>query len=323
MKRKWLVGLLLIVLAAMTIILMLIYKKNQTIKQNQLAEEEHKIEVLYYDQNCAFYIGQAAYDCRNYYRSSNELDLKQMTLSLHAYNISQSVYEITLQDVLDYLDSEYADDGTLMVFSRPDSINDYISWFFFDSGETKILSYSISLNLYLKNNGYADYYTELSVEELDNIMPEYDQYKEQLNKKLETLYSHETYALGMEQYDCYKDFSYVNVNRLILNLAAYKYFNEGVEISVEDVKEFLDSEYDENGELYVLNPPENIAKYIEWFWNGGDVLMVKYRYYLSNYQNDNLEKYSSKSPEELDEELLCELIEEFENCPNREEYEAY
>jgi hypothetical protein len=51
--------------------------------------------------------------------------------------------------------------------------------------------------------------------------------------------------------------------------------------------------------------------------------MVKYRYYLSNYQNDNLEKYSSKSTEELDEELLCELIEEFENCPNREEYEAY
>ncbi len=321
MKRKWLVGLLLIVLAAMTIILMLIYKKNQTIKQKQLAEEERKIEVLYYQQNCAFYIGQAAYDCRNYYRSSNELDLKQMTLSLHVYNISQSVYEITLQDVLDYLDNEYADDGTLMVFSRPDSINDYISWFFFDSGETKILSYSISLNLYLKNNGYADYYTELSVEQLDNIMPEFDQYKEQRDTELKTLYSHETYALGMEQYDCYKDFSYVNVNRLILNLAAYKYFNEGVEISVEDVKGFLDSEYDENGELYVLNPPENIADYIEWYWNGGDALTVKYRYYLTNYQNDNIEKFSSKNAVELDEELLYELIEDFENCPNREDYE--
>ena len=315
-EKNYLVGIMLsililgIVLCAWTI--------NR--KQKQLAEE-NEIQFLYYEQNNAFNLDCSGFESGEYYCGSQKLNLQWIVISLHVYNHSQEKYELTLQDVVDYLASEYSEDGKLMIFSRPEAIDNYIDWYF--SYSEQIDDYRVRFNIYLSNNGIADNCYDLGVEEIQDIMLTFDQYIEQRNAELEVLYAHETYALGMEQYDCYKDFSYVNVKKLILNLAAYKYFNEGIEISVEDVKEFLDSEYDENGELYVLNPPENIAKYIEWFWNGGDVLMVKYRYYLSNYQNDNLEKYSSKSPEELDEELLCELIEEFENCPNREEYEAY
>lgn len=321
MKKSYFIGILLSILAFVIALCAWNYYR----KQKQLAEEhenqEHEIQYLYYEQNSAFNLGYSGSESGDCYRDSQKLNLQWTVISLHVYNRSQEKYELTLQEVVDYLADEYSEDGKLMIFSRPEAIDDYIDWYF--SCSEQIDDYRVRFNIYLSDNGIADNCYDLGVEEIQDIIPVFDQYTEQLNSELETLYSHETYALGMDQYDCYKDFSYVNVNRLILNLAAYKYFNEGVEISVEDVKEFIDSKYDENGELYVLNPPENIADYIEWYWNGGDVLTVKYRYYLANYQNDNVEKYSSKSAEELDEELLWELIEDFENCPDKEEYENY
>lgn len=155
-------------------------------------------------------------------------------------------------------------------------------------------------------------------------MYKYKQKKEEeYNAELARLYKHETFALGMDTYDCYKDFSYVDVQILIIKLAAYKHYENEVEITVEDVKEFLSSEYDENGNLYVLNPPDNIAKYIDWYWSGGDSLVRMYLLYLYHFQDDNTEKYTGKGITILDEELLYELIDEFEKCPNREEYEYH
>jgi hypothetical protein len=147
--------------------------------------------------------------------------------------------------------------------------------------------------------------------------------EEQFKKELELLYEDETFSLGMDTYNCYKDFSYVNVNVLIINLAAYKHFKDGEEITVEEVKTFLSSEYDENGELYVLNPPDDIAKFIKWYRTGGRSLTDKYFIYLCRYQDDHSDKYSLKGITMLDVNMLYELIEDFENCPNREDYEVH
>jgi hypothetical protein len=152
---------------------------------------------------------------------------------------------------------------------------------------------------------------------------EWQKIEEQYNTKLKWAYQNETRAFAMDRSDCYKDYSYVDVNSLIINLASYKHFKNEVDISVEDVKEYLSSEYDDNGEPYVLNPPENIAKYIRWFSYGGSSLTGRYFIYLCNFQDDNIEKYSRKGLTILDEDLLYELIEDFENCPNREDYENY
>ncbi len=161
------------------------------------------------------------------------------------------------------------------------------------------------------------------------IYKEWKKREEQYQYKLEVLYQREARAFAMDdRYDCYMGFSYVDVNSLIINLASYKHFiykrfEIEVEISVEDIKEFLSSEYDENGELYVLNPPENIDKYIQWFTYGGLELTNRYYMYLCNFQDANSEKYSRKSVYILDEAILYELIYDFENCPNREDYEHY
>ncbi len=153
---------------------------------------------------------------------------------------------------------------------------------------------------------------------------EWQKIETQHREELQIKYEQSNFALGMNAYNCYKDFSNVDVNDLIISLAAYKHFEKDVEISVEDVKEFLSSEYDKKGKPYVLNPPDNIAKYIDWYiFLGGHLLRGKYFIYLSRFQDDNKEKYSFESLYILDEKLLYELIEDFENCPDRKSYEIY
>ncbi len=154
------------------------------------------------------------------------------------------------------------------------------------------------------------------------IYREWDKKEGQYNDKLRWAYQNETRAFAMDRSDCYKDYSYVDVNSLIINLASYKHFKDEVDISVEDVKEYLSSEYDDNGKPYVLNPPENIAKYVRWFSYGGSSLSGRYFIYLCNFQEDNRDKYPQNAYI-IDEDLLYELIEDFENCPNREDYENY
>lgn len=155
------------------------------------------------------------------------------------------------------------------------------------------------------------------------LYKEWKKKEEKYQAELKILYEHANFALGMKAYDSYKDFSYVDVNSLIMKLAAYKHFNSDVEISIDDVKNFLSSECDEKGEPYVLNPPENISNYIMWYvWRNGDYLTTEYYIFLSRFQDDNVDKYPQNAYI-LDEDLLNELIEDFENCPNKEDYEIY
>lgn len=141
-------------------------------------------------------------------------------------------------------------------------------------------------------------------------------------KHIETLYGYETFALGMDQYHCYKDFSNVDVNRLTLKLAAYKHFApEAPSLTIDEVQDFLSEEYDENGELRVLNQPDNIRQYVNWYvWGGGDLCYQNYLTYLTLYCNDS-EKYKDIKMFSTDLETLNSIIDDFTNCPNRADYE--
>lgn len=140
---------------------------------------------------------------------------------------------------------------------------------------------------------------------------------------IEAQYRSETYAFGMEQASTYKDFSNVNINILILKLAAYKHFEpDASALSIEDVKDFLASEYDEDGNLRVLNQPKNIRGYINWYYFlGGDSYYREYLVYLTQYQRDQ-SKYQDVDLFTTDIDVLNRLIEDFTNCPNREDYEV-
>ena len=142
-------------------------------------------------------------------------------------------------------------------------------------------------------------------------------------EELEKLYKKETFALGMDKrYPEYQDFSHVVLNLLTINLEAYEENQpDAQKVTIEDVRNFLADEYDADGNLRVLNQPQNISDYIDWYWSGGDTYTRNYASYLSKYRDDHQDKYQDKSVYEMDLELLNNLIDDFKNCPNKENYE--
>ena len=152
----------------------------------------------------------------------------------------------------------------------------------------------------------------------------YKQEKEaEYTKLVETMYEYETYALWLGRAKYYKDFSHANINLLTISLAAYRYYDPSApSLTIEDIKDFLSDEFYENGELRVLNPPENIDNYIEWFVLRDDGnLSGEYRIFLMHYQREHEEYKNIDIYTTEDIETLNNLIEEFDNCPDKEMYE--
>ena len=56
---------------------------------------------------------------------------------------------------------------------------------------------------------------------------EWQKREEQYNTKLKWAYQNETRAFAMDRSDCYKNYSYVDVNSLIINLASYMFIEPG------------------------------------------------------------------------------------------------
>ena len=148
-------------------------------------------------------------------------------------------------------------------------------------------------------------------------------HQEEYEARLAKLYKEETYAMGMEQSTYYKDFGAVYINVLTLELASYRDKNPGVNISIDDIQDFLSEEFDDRGKPRVLNPPDNIADYIKWFNHGGRQYTDEYILYLMHYMNDHQDEYTHVDLYYADLETLNKIIEEFNNCPDRSKYEYY
>lgn len=77
---------------------------------------------------------------------------------------------LTSQEVLDYFAKEYSDDGKLMVYSCPESLEQYIEWWW-HGGSSRISDFACELAIYLKQNGYDYRYKEMEVESLKELLP--------------------------------------------------------------------------------------------------------------------------------------------------------
>ena len=97
-------------------------------------EEKKVLESLYYRQNTAFELC-GNLNKRRSYHSANELRLNRIVVDLYVFNNIQSEYQVTVDDVIDYLSEEYDSSGKLMVYSIPENIKNYISWYYEDNGE--------------------------------------------------------------------------------------------------------------------------------------------------------------------------------------------
>ena len=135
---------------------------------------------------------------------------------------------------------------------------------------------------------------------------------EQYLENLRNSYMNANYALGMERsYDVYMDYSFVSEKRLIINLAAYKYYNPEAEIVVDDIQDFLSNEFNYNGEPCVLDPPKNISEYLTWYCGDGEELVQNYYACISAYVFKNATDYKDEWVEGIEAERLYQLIDEF------------
>lgn len=138
---------------------------------------------------------------------------------------------------------------------------------------------------------------------------------------VEHLYQDETFAFGMSMATSYRDYSYVNESRLVIILGSYNHLHPEVNLSLDEIKDFLSKEYDEKGKPRVLNPPERLSNYIHWFWyEGGDSYSMKYNLGLDCYKKEHTEKYGTQWVVDLDIDSLKKIISEFNSCANAEDY---
>jgi hypothetical protein len=135
-------------------------------------------------------------------------------------------------------------------------------------------------------------------------------------------YYHQNIAFGMENASRkYQDFSYVSINRLNIKLAAYYFEVENADITVDDIKDYLSSEYGEEGQLKVLNPSQKIAEYLEWYWHeGGAEATVEYGSWLKRYKIDHEDIYGNDEIFDMNENLLCMMIADFNSCSDQDIY---
>lgn len=140
-------------------------------------------------------------------------------------------------------------------------------------------------------------------------------------EQLEEAYDTISIAFSMQRSKYYQDFSHVDINGLILGINAYKLYQPDAPVlTIDDVQEFLSEEYDENGEPRVLNPPDNIKKFIAWkFSSSGYKEFGHYANTIEKYGNDH-EGYKNLDILETDIDTLNKIIEDFNNDPNREDY---
>ena len=145
------------------------WKYNRIVRERQ-EENEYELQMLYKYQNMALAIDLEKYNDRTIFHGSDEIDKKMLVLSLYAYSLNKPEQAVSVQEVVEYLGKEYSEDGSLMVYSCPDSIKNYIDWWW-EGGDQKIMNFLTRTNAYLRNNRYEYYYEDMSVEELQEIMP--------------------------------------------------------------------------------------------------------------------------------------------------------
>lgn len=131
-------------------------------------KKEKELQWLYERQNRAFDLSTIEESVR--YHGREEMNMQYVAVSLYAYSLENPEKIISLHEVEEYFSKEYSEDGSLMVYSCPDSIKDYIDWWW-NGGQSKIFHFYTEVVVYLSEKGYDYNIDNYTVEELQDIFP--------------------------------------------------------------------------------------------------------------------------------------------------------
>ena len=165
MKKKELLIICIFSLLLIGVIFYGIHLKQVKEEAKKEAEEKRELEILYYEQNRAFWLTCDRSKIYSYF-SFKDADYKNKTaLCIYAYNSVQSDYELTLDEFYTYINKEYDSNGKPMIYSQPENIKRYIDWYFKEK-KKNIDRYEIAFIGYLVEKGENRPYTTLSYEEV-------------------------------------------------------------------------------------------------------------------------------------------------------------
>lgn len=170
-KKKLFIGILILLIGA--ILIFICWQK----KISHEAKTQEELEILYKYQNKAFHLCN---DAEGYYfHGIDDLKLQEVVVDLAAFNEAQEEYYVTLEDVVDYLGDEFDDDGQPLIFSCPENIEKYVSWYW-HGGSDIIMDYGDRFNEYLMDNGYPHVYRKMEYQEVVDAL---DKWKAKQDEK--------------------------------------------------------------------------------------------------------------------------------------------
>lgn len=126
----------------------------------------------------------------------------------------------------------------------------------------------------------------------------YKAYKIWKEHRISSLYSSQNAAFECRYYPPrYITYDEINESRLYCALHRYERYS-GIHLDITRIQEYLSQEYSEDGSLMVEHIPEDIQKYIDWYYGfhgyvlryGGDMVEDYIRdvneYYIANQTED-------------------------------------
>lgn len=185
MKKKFIICELLV--AGILTIVISMYQKDKTSE----AEHEEWIKIQYSNQNGAFFNRSAWID----YHNAELLNETKVWVDLYVYNQYVSKEEkIFLEDVKEYLGSEYNADGSLRIESGYEKINNYVNWYEYtteqgDTGQKIIEKYKDKLHFEIeweyKRTQNSEYeiklIDELSIPQVEELIKKYEDSSYEIN----------------------------------------------------------------------------------------------------------------------------------------------
>ena len=132
-------------------------------------------------------------------------------------------------------------------------------------------------------------------------------------KELEMLYYKQNTAFELGDLDkryCYYGTNELKLNVLIVHLCAYNSAQNKYKVTVDDVINYLNDEYDSYGKPRIYSQPENIKAYIYWNIRYGNDAITKYGDAFNDYLDEH--GYSNHFYRDMSYEEVVEALEEYQ-----------
>lgn len=144
------------------------------------------------------------------------------------------------------------------------------------------------------------------------------QKNEEVQKEREYLYYRQNTAFelcsNLNERKYYHGSDELRLNRIVVNLYAYNNAQSDYQLSVEEIIDYFNKEYDSDGKLAIYSIPVNINDYIKWYFDNGEDIILEFGDWFNEYLRNH--EYSQYSYRKMDYAEVTDALKKYENDPS-------